>query len=187
MEATKRDHPPRGTPLGVQNPFESLESYSTVFEALTPLVPARDADGGEIDAPVSVSAAFDRCLEHIEEFTRAYILRSDDLRVAPVSRTTLYPWVPWSTRTPEFEWGGLGLLMANDARHLIPQPVEMGTQQSLDEMRMMVTRLKKADPVLMAAEHGRAAQRLLEVQGTSRAPFLERIRRPKFDSTHFCN
>lgn len=133
------------------------ESYATVFEAVTPLLPVHVE--GRVDIEQSTSAAFDRVVEHLAELHRAYVLRTDDFRVRVVSRRSLYPFIPWTTRTPDLQWGGLALFLANSGEHVWPRPVAVMAPDEMEALMAVVSRVKRGDPIAVWAEHARSARR----------------------------
>lgn len=146
---------PRIVPTG-------LASHATVFEAVTPLLPGYV--DGKVDVDKSVSDAFDRCLESLDELYRAYVTATADVRVRSLTRRTVIPFIPWTTRDAfSLSFGGPGLFNANMADTSAVGAT--GTMSDDDLYRMMVIlgRTRQggpgADRAGVAVEHARRAQR----------------------------
>ena len=137
------------------------DSYATVFEAVTPLLPSVDANGN-IGVDESVSHALDRSLDSLAHLYRAYRVRSDDYRVRTLNRDNIYPFIPWTTRDPfsdELEFGGMSYVLANLGAHIIPRPV--GDLIERDGYVGALQRIVNDDPLLVYSEHMRSSQRAL--------------------------
>lgn len=140
------------------------ESYSTTFEAVTPLLPVwKD---GEINLNDTIDAAFDRCIENLSELLRGYIAMSKDMRVTPVTRNSLFIQLPWTTRNLDAsEWGGVALYQPNVGRHLLPVPVGQLSSAEVNSLMTFVARMKRGDPGSVFVQHARACRRAFYIEG----------------------
>ncbi len=103
----------RGDPMPESPEEPGVDSETTVFEAVTPLIPTHVE--GEIDESRSISDAFDRCLESLERLYRAYIVSEHDWRVLILTRRSISPTIPWTTVDPfDKDFGGVGLFLTNE-------------------------------------------------------------------------
>ena len=146
---------PRILPLDVT-------SHATVFEAVTPLLPSYI--DGRVDANQSISDAFDRCLESLDELYRAYVSATADVRVRSLTRRTVSPVIPWTTRAPfSLSLGGPGIFNANMADTTAVGAVGTMSDEDLNKMLVILGRSRQggpqADRAGVAAEHARRAQR----------------------------
>ena len=157
----------RGLPCGDIPQHPGIDSETTVFEAVTPLIPAIVA--GEINVRKTISDAFDRCLESLEKLYRAYIVAETDWRVRALTRRAIEPIIPWTTSDPlEEEFGGLGFFEVNygDADPVVP----VGTMEAdrLERMNAILERQgrvgKFGDPATTMVEHLRHAQYAYNVE-----------------------
>ena len=140
------------------------DSYSTVFEATTPLVSeAGDDDGVNID--LSISSAFDRCLEHLSVLYRACISVSHDVHLQLPNRLNMYPWIPWTTRDPvdPDDAGSMGLFMPNFGETSYPSRVETFSDNDMEKIKIALSRAIAGDPLAIFIDHARAATRALQV------------------------
>lgn len=137
----------------------TFESYSTIIEAVTPLleVPDRRSD--------PILAAFDRCLEELALLTRAYTLASGDLRVRLPARQNLFPFVPFTTRHPsKKDWSSLQLLLLNRG-YSLSSPTESLSEDQLADFDLYLELLKRRNPFLTFSEWARAARQAFYVDG----------------------
>lgn len=146
---------PRIVSLGVT-------SHATVFEAVTPLLPSYV--DGRVDTSKSVSDAFDRCLESLDELYRAYVSATGDVRVRSLTRRTVNPVIPWTTRDPfSFSLEGPGIFNANLAETIALGATETMSDDDLDRVLVVLGRSRQggpeADRAGVAVEHARRAQR----------------------------
>lgn len=146
---------PHILPLGVT-------SHATVFEAVTPLLPSYI--DGRVDASKSISDAFDRCLESLNELYRAYVSTTADVRVRSLTRRTVSPVIPWTTRDPSsLSLGGPGIFNANMADTTAVGPVGTMSDDDLERMLLVLGRGRQggpeADRAGVAVENARRAQR----------------------------
>ena len=146
---------PRALPLG-------LTSYATVFEAATPLIPSYV--DGKIDGGKSISDAFDRCIESLEELYRAYVTATADVRVRPLTRRTVIPLVPYATRdVSSLSFDESGTFIVNMADTSAVGTTETMSDEDLNKMLVILMRSRQggpqADRAGVAAEHARRAQR----------------------------
>jgi len=158
--------PPPQSALGAE------ESFATVFEAVTPLLPVTGQVGLDVDR--STDDAFDRCIESLRELLRAYVIMSKDVRVLPPTRHSLYPFIPWTTRAPDgSDWGGVGLYLPNIGPHVVPTPT--GTLDETHRGPMMITlsRMTRGDPTAIFAEHARRAWRAYWMEGDYGAVLIQ--------------
>jgi hypothetical protein len=158
--------PPPQSILGAE------ESFATVFEAVTPLLPV-SAEAG-VDVNRSVDDAFDRCIENLRELVRAYVIMSKDARVLPPTRHSLYPIIPWTTRCPDgCDWGGMGLYLPNIGSHAIPAPTGTLDETHRAPFGITLMRMKRGDPTTIFAEHARTAWRAYWMEGDYAAAVVE--------------
>ena len=146
---------PRILPLDVT-------SHATVFEAVTPLLPSYI--DGRVDANQSISDAFDRCLESLYELYRAYVSATAHVRVRSLTRRTVSPFIPWTTRDPfSFSLGGPGIFNANMADTAAVGAVGTMSDDDLERMLFILQRGRQggpgADRAGVAVENARRAQR----------------------------
>ncbi len=145
---------------------------ATLIEAVTPLL--AEVTEGVVDAQLSVSRAFDRCLEHIEELVTMYAVSSGDHFVTPVSRQTLLPVIAWTTRDA---------FNANFTSGIGPFLLNIGTSShaarrvlSLDETKRMWTflwRNRRGDPFMSASRNQWRARRALYIEGDTASAVLD--------------
>jgi hypothetical protein len=148
------------------------ESYSTVFEAVTPLIPS--VQDGQISLERTVDDAFDRCMENLAELFRAYIAVSADLRVAPITRNSLFILLPWTTRNPDdSEWGGLAVYKPNVGAHVIPRATGELGEDDMNRLMTVISRAKRLDPVAPFVQHARASRRAFWMQADYGATVIE--------------
>lgn len=158
--------PPPQSILGAE------ESFATVFEAVTPLLPVPAKVGVDVDR--SVDDAFDRCIENLRELVRAYVIMSKDARVLPPTRHSLYPFIPWTTRSLDgSEWGGIDLYLANIGPHVVPTPTGTLDETHREPMLITLSRMKKGDPTAIFAEHARTAWRAYWMEGDYGAVLIQ--------------
>lgn len=143
-----------------------LESLATVFEVVTPLLPVRTDD--RIDQERSISDAFDRCMANLEELYRAYIAATADVRVRPLTRRTVCPLIPWTTREPYTRiYGGLGVFLANMADTSAVSTAGTMSEAELRQVLDLMSRTRQTgaigDPSISAVEHARRAWRSFSV------------------------
>ena len=120
-----------------------VKETHTVFEAVTPLLLP---EGQSVER--GVAGAFDRVMEEVATLFRAVAYVSDDLRVRAWVRDTVYPAIPYLTRSSErTDWGGVGIFLVNAS--VLP-PV--GTQELEHEGMLRVVGavrgLKRGDPAI---------------------------------------
>jgi len=150
---------------GPTSSISEVESYATVLEAVTPLLPITGEDG-EIDLQLTVDAAFDKCIEQINEIVRAYIVTTKDVRVEPISRFCLFPIVPWTTKSIDGEqWGRLALYMPHHYLHKFPTPTGTMEDSKAEDFFTIISRMRQGDPFMPFSEHARACYRALEMRG----------------------
>ncbi len=145
---------PRALPTG-------LASHATVFEAVTPLLPSYI--GGKINVEKSVSDAFDRCIENLEELYRAYVSVTEDVRVRPLTRRTVAPLIPWTTRDAfSLSFDGPGVFKVNMADTSAVKATGTMSDDDLNRMLVVLSRSRQggpgADRAGVAVEHARRAQ-----------------------------
>jgi hypothetical protein len=158
--------PPPQSVLGAE------ESFATVFEAVTPLLPVPTEVGLDVDR--SIDDAFDRSIESLRELVRAYVIMSKDARVLPPTRHSLYPFIPWTTRSPDgSDWGGMGLYLPNIGPHAIPTPTGTLDETHREPFGITLIRMKRGDPTVIFAEHGRTAWRAYWMEGDYAAAVVE--------------
>ena len=139
-------------------------SYSTVFEAVTPLLPEFEDNGG-VNKVDTVSKAFNRCMEAFFELYQSYITVHADLRIRTLNRRNSYPMIPWTTRDPfdADDWGGMGVFMANSGEHVMPFSVGALTDNEIESMAQFISRTRRGDPLSVFAQHSRSAGRAFYV------------------------
>lgn len=153
--ARKQALDPRILPLG-------LTSHATVFEAVTPLLPSYV--DGKLDGGKSVSDAFDRCIESLEELYRAYVTATADVRVRPLTRRTVIPLVPYASRSVfSLSFDSFGTFIANAAETSAVGTTETMSDEDLHRVLVVLGRSRqggpRADRAGVAVEHARRAQR----------------------------
>ena len=153
--ANKRLLDPRAFPLG-------LTSLATVFEAVTPLLPSYV--DRKVDAGKSVSDAFDRCIESLEELYRAYISATADVRVRPLTRRTVIPLVPYASRDAfSLSFDGSSVFIVNMADTSAVGATETMSDEDVNKVLTVLGRGRQggpgADRAVVAVEHARRAQR----------------------------
>ena len=138
---------------------------STTFEVVTPLLPASDHLGG-INIARSVSDAFDRSLDALNQLYRAYILQSKDPYVYPLNRRNVFSLIPWTTRSPyDFVYGAVSYFQANENPPFLedgsmPVPRRpLLSQQEWEEAMAAFTRILQKEPLMASSEHRRVAER----------------------------
>ena len=138
---------------------------STTFEVVTPLLPALNQLGG-IDIERSVSYAFDRGLEALNQLYRAYILQSKDPYVYPLNRRNIFSLIPWTTRDPDdFVYRAVSYLQVNENPPFleggsIPVPRRpLMSEQELEEAMAAFARIVQKESLLASSEHRRVAER----------------------------
>ena len=154
-----------------------VESEATVFEAVTPLIP--EETNGEIDHSKSVSSAFDRCLESLEELYRAYIVSESDWRVQSLTRRTVASSIPWATVDPSDKNSlseairGKGLFLVNQGETNPLIPVGTMEPERIQRMLVYIRRRKQAgehgDPMATGIEHKRRAERAYHLEADYQA------------------
>ncbi len=141
--------------------FSDKESWSTVIEAVTPLLTVKRGNG-EPDYESSVSHAFDRCLEHARQLVGAYAIWVRDGRVDLPSRQNIPPTIPIIIRAasdPEDTRSGPGVFLANDGRAALPRPVGTVDEETRHKIDITLHRMGFADPFTRSMEHSSAATR----------------------------
>jgi hypothetical protein len=164
-----------GKPIGSTPPPDltpSEGSFATVFEAVTPLLPVPTEAGLGVDR--SIDDAFDRSIESLRQLVRAYVVMSKDARVLPPTRHSLYPFIPWTTRSPDgSDWGGIGLYLPNVGPHAIPAPTGTLDETHREPLGITLMRMTKGDPTAIFAEHARTAWRAFWMEGDHAAAAIE--------------
>ena len=140
----------------------------TVFEAVTPLLPAPTADTADVER--SVSASFDRCLDALNELLRAYSIMTKDWRVKPLTRQAMALLVPWGTREPDSQKPhGPGVFLVNTGDPLQGAAIPTLSESGVKDLASAVSRRRqggeRGDPISAAVEHARRAQRACYVDG----------------------
>lgn len=135
-------------------PYSDEGVARTVVEAVTPLFLECDsstpASAGEDDN--AVSAAFDRCIEHIEEICLAYRLTKWDLYSNAVTRLSVYPAILYATRDvrAEGKYSKLSLFLANlGEQHFAISHTPLTSEETNDVM-IRVSRARSGDPFMTA-------------------------------------
>lgn len=169
VDALATDEELGGGPLadGMPELFADTESYGTVVEAVTPLIrePAQDLQA-------VVSAALDRCIEETAALMRSYLLMTRNIRVQPVSRQNLYPFVPYVTQHPfTGDFGGLGVIRANNGVGFVSDSIVLPEERH-QELMVHMSRLKSGDPVSVSTEWARLSRRAYEVDGDYRVAVI---------------
>lgn len=144
-----------------------IDSQATVFEAVTPLIPSMV--NGQIDRQKTVSDAFDRCLESMTELYRAYVIVTQAWHVRTLTRRTVAPFIPWSTRDPwEMTYGEPGMFAVNDGETTAMQPTGSLDGPVVEQIMWTISRRRqggeRGDPSATAAEHARRAQRAYHIE-----------------------
>ena len=157
----------RGDPLLESPEKPGVDSEATVFEAVTPLIPTHVE--GEIDESRSISDAFDRCLESLERLYRAYIVSEHDWRVQILTRRSISPTIPWTTVDPfDKDFGGVGLFLTNEGEADAVASLDTMDEERVHRMMVVLQRRgyagESGDPVAVALEHKRRAQRAYHVE-----------------------
>ncbi len=140
------------------------ESYCTVIRAETALLgdPAR---GWESAATV----AFGQCLASIEALRRAYSLATRDHLARPVTRQTLYPFIPFTTKNPFApEWSEPRIFALNDGLGTAT-PREGMSDEDLRAFAIYLERAAKGDPLTLSLDWSRLAYQALEIDGDYRS------------------
>ena len=137
-------------------PIPRPKAYATVVEAATVLLG---------DAKDSLSDAFDRCLEVLERYLRAYRVAFSD-PLLPVVRQRLPPMLVFfsgSLRDPT-DWNAKGILMLH-LHFQAPAAPDSRGEADFDRFQAMLDRQVKGDPIGVYVEAWLRADRALEREG----------------------
>lgn len=162
----------RGDPMPEPSEQPGFDSETTVFEAVTPLIPAHVK--GEIDTSRSISDAFDRCIESLERLYRAYIVSEHDWRVQILTRRSISSVIPWTTVDPfDKRFGSEGLFLTNEGETDSVASTDTMDEERVHRMMVFLQRRgyagESGDPVAVALAHKRRAQRAYHVEADYQA------------------
>lgn len=162
----------RGDPVPESPDELGVDSETTVFEAVTPLIPAHVE--GEVDTSRSISDAFDRCIESLERLYRAYIVSEHDWRVQILTRRSISPVIPWTTVDPfDKRFGSVGLFLTNEGEADAVASLDTMDEERVHRMMVLLQRRgyagESGDPVAVALAHKRRAQRAYHVEADYQA------------------
>jgi hypothetical protein len=161
------------------------ESWATVIEATTPLLPIRTPDGG-IDVRASLSEAFDTCLEQIAKFVRAYTSAVRGAHVLIPTRRAISSIVPFATAVPsanlvmprlesrvEAHWTTLGIFWVNINSSFVQRDTGIMTEEESSRLFGLLRSLRVGNPFTLFAEDALASQRALSVTFDNTAAVIE--------------
>ena len=140
-------------------------SYATVLEVVTAFLPSFD-EQGNLDIDLSISDAFDRCIESLADLYRPYIINFRDINVRMIGRTNIFPFIPWTTKDPfsdEENFGGIGWFTPSPSPGIIPRTVDTASEPQSQRLFSILQRTKMGDPLTVYSEHSLAAGRSLMI------------------------
>lgn len=145
----------------------------TVLEVVTPLIPVTTK--GRLDVQRSIANALNASVETIREVAVAYTLASGEIRLRPPTRETLFPLVPWSSRSPTDpnDWSGIGVLVLNDGLAQFPPARPDMDLHSVQDMLMRLSDSRRGVAFAIAAEREVAAARALYVDGDTQSAVFD--------------
>lgn len=135
-------------------PPPTTEALGTVMELATPLLPASSGEYRE-----SVSDAFDRCLEDLNKFMRAYLAVTSDPKFRPITRQTCRFAVPWTTQDAEWTYGQLGVFMVHQGLGQMPYMEEDLTEEQQRKLQILWQQTTAGYPFVPFLERARVAKR----------------------------
>jgi hypothetical protein len=156
---TKPSENPEGIQFG-NVPLPSSDVLGTVMELATPVL---DAPSGTPEE--AISEAFDRCLEELNLFMRAYLTVTHDRTFRPITRQTCRPLVPWATQDLHGRYGHLGVFMVREGVGQIPYAHDDLTEEQQRKLQIVWRQTTAGYPFIPFVERARVAYREYDVEG----------------------
>jgi len=142
-----------------QEPSSEKFVVQTIVEATTVLLPANDEDDAE-------SSAFERVLGELRQWEMAYFQTTGDVSSTRISRSSVYPLIPYVTYSPsENRWGQLTIMQVNLGKAYFPKSTETLGAGQVEAITSLWQSIRRSDPLMEYEKSLYAADRLLEVQG----------------------
>jgi hypothetical protein len=143
-----------------QEPSSERFVVHTIVEATTVLLPAE----GEADSPESM--AFERVLDELRQWEMAYFLTTGDVSNTRISRSSIYPLIPYATFSPfEKRWSQLTIMQVNMGGSYFPKSTEVMEASQIETMTATWQSIRRSDPLMEYEKALYAADRLLDVHG----------------------
>ncbi len=152
-----------GTPEreAAQNePPSGLDTFTTVMEAVTPLIAGRDQV-----FHAALSDSFDRVVDEINTLVRAHMITTGDAYARFVTRWSIHPIVPYTVRQPfSAAWFGLGMFYPSDFPRVFHNP-QIYDEDTLNRFSVVLSRQRQVDPFGSFLEWSRTARHAYTVDG----------------------